>query len=99
VANISVASSHPLAGTSVVAVFDAATRPYKLTRLLLSECHITSLCFNHFAVGHLVIAGSAEGNVMVWDLREEPSSYAVQVYMYVCMYVCMYVSFGSFILI
>lgn len=90
--NISVESSHALAGTSVIGIWDAATEPYKLLNMLISECHITSVCFSPNA-NHLVIAGSNEGNVLVWDLREQPTPHAIQV-----LSLCLVILFTLFLL-
>jgi hypothetical protein len=58
-------------GTSSSTTTSTATSS-SLTAVLVGEGEIVSLCWGLAAAPHICLAGTAEGTVLLWDMRQQP---------------------------
>jgi hypothetical protein len=70
-------SNHPLEGKGVICIWDLLVPDYP-AHVLVADGDVTCACF---AEGQacIVLAGSREGNIFAWDLRQAMSARALQV--------------------
>ena len=67
--------SNSLSGTSVGVLWDTLA-PEHPAQLLVTDCDLTCACFKSTLV---ILAGSREGNLIMWDLREPNSAAGMKV--------------------
>ena len=74
-------SSHPLAGKGMICIWDVLV-PQHPAHILVADGDVTCACFAEGQIC-IVVAGSREGNVFAWDLRQAMSARALQVGVFV----------------
>jgi hypothetical protein len=69
--------THPLSGKGIICIWDMLSPNYPIN-ILVADGDLTCACFAAEQL-FFVAAGSREGNVFAWDLREARSARSLQV--------------------